>query len=209
MMRDKSGRGNHATQGTAAARPVYTESGGLQFLAFDGADDSLATGSVDFSGSDKMSVWAGVRKLSDAATGLLLELSADSAANNGSYAVFAPAGGGATKYDVRSKGSTAFVAAGTTSAAFNAPNTAVLSGLAGISNDQCVLRLNGVQESASAVDQGAGNYGAYPIYIGRRGGTSLPFNGNLYGLIVRGAASSALELADSEAYLAGKSGVML
>jgi len=33
--------GNHATQATGAARPTYTEGGGLAWLAFDGTDDSM------------------------------------------------------------------------------------------------------------------------------------------------------------------------
>ncbi|MEP6587127.1 MAG: hypothetical protein ABJA84_00015 [Polaromonas sp.] len=40
---DKSGRANHVSQATAAARPVYTEASGIKYLAFDGVDDGLAT----------------------------------------------------------------------------------------------------------------------------------------------------------------------
>lgn len=39
---DKSGNGNHLAQATVAARPVYTESGGLRFLLFDGVNDGIA-----------------------------------------------------------------------------------------------------------------------------------------------------------------------
>lgn len=39
---DKSGRGNHAVQATAAARPILRkESSGLHYLEFDGTDDFL------------------------------------------------------------------------------------------------------------------------------------------------------------------------
>ena len=41
LMLDKSGNGNHATQPTAEARPVYQAGGGLHWLEFDGVDDSL------------------------------------------------------------------------------------------------------------------------------------------------------------------------
>jgi hypothetical protein len=41
------------------------------YLAFDGVDDSFGTSSIDFSGTDEMTVFAGVSKLSDAALGCL------------------------------------------------------------------------------------------------------------------------------------------
>jgi hypothetical protein len=40
-----------------------------------------------------------------------------------------------------------------------------------------------------------------PIYLFRRGGTTLPFNGIFTGLIARGAQSSAAQLADGNAYI--------
>ena len=43
---DKSGNGNHATQGTASKRPTYTEGGGLSWLAFDGVDDNMEVADV-------------------------------------------------------------------------------------------------------------------------------------------------------------------
>ena len=41
---DKSGRGNHASQATAAARPVLQQDGGGKYyLSFDGVDDFIST----------------------------------------------------------------------------------------------------------------------------------------------------------------------
>ncbi|WP_156790606.1 hypothetical protein [Rhodobacter ferrooxidans] len=56
-------------------------------------------------------------------------------------------------------------------------------------------------------DQGTGTFGNHALYIGRRGGTSLPFNGRLYGLALRGASSTTSEIVKTERYLARKSGV--
>lgn len=42
-MADLSGNRNHATQATAAARPVLRQSGGLYYLEGDGVDDKLTT----------------------------------------------------------------------------------------------------------------------------------------------------------------------
>ena len=41
-MLDKSGNGNHLTQATAAARPLYQVSGSEKYLLFDGTDDILS-----------------------------------------------------------------------------------------------------------------------------------------------------------------------
>jgi hypothetical protein len=206
---DKSGRGNHATQATLAARPIYRiDAGGRPYLEFDGTDDSLATSAINFTATDKMSVFAGVRKLSDAAGASLVELSAAVVSNAGSFQMSAPAVA-AANYMFRSRGDGTQRDASDTDPAFAAPVTNVVTGSADISGDSVLLRVNGTQQAVSALDQGAGNYGNYPLYIGRRGGTSQPFNGWLYGLIVRGAASSAAQIANTERWLNRKTGVVL
>jgi hypothetical protein len=83
----------------------YDSSGFLPYLAFDGTDDSLLTNSVDFTATGKMTVWAGVRKLSDAAQGVVSELSATIASNNGSFLLTAP-NSAAANYNWSSKGTT-------------------------------------------------------------------------------------------------------
>jgi hypothetical protein len=200
LIRDKSGRGNHASQSSAASRPLLQQdSNGLYYLSFDGTDDGMATPSIDFTGTDKMTVWAGVRKLSDAAIGMVVELSASAGANNGVFYLSASASAGAN-YQLVSKGT---VLAAATPSGIAAPKTNVLTGICDISGDLCRVRVNGAATSATT-DQGTGNYGNYPLYIGRRAGTSLPFNGRIYQLIIRGAASNAGQIAATEAYVNAK-----
>jgi len=197
---DKSGRGNHATQSTGASRPtLQQDSNGLYYLSFDGTDDGMATPSIDFTGTDKVTVWAGVRKLSDAAIGMIVELSASAGANNGVFYLAAAASAGAN-YQLLSKGT---VLAAATLSGIAAPITNVLTGICAISGDLCTARVNGVATSV-ATDQGTGNYGNYPLYIGRRNNASLPFNGRIYQLIVRGAASNAGQIAATEAWCNSK-----
>jgi hypothetical protein len=204
---DKSGRGNHATQATSASRPVLKQdTNGKYYLFFDGVDDSLSTGSIDFTSTDKMTVFAGVRKLSDANQAIVVELSAALALNNGSFSMQAPSATPATNLFYFGSKGTAIGAVNATSAAFAAPKSAVMTGIASISTDQATLRINGAEAVTSAVDQGTGNYGNYPLFIGRRGGTSLPFNGHLYSLIVRGAQSSYSQIASAESYVNSKTG---
>jgi hypothetical protein len=205
---DKSGRGNHATQATATARPVLQQDGnGKYYLAFDGVDDSMATAAVNFTSTDKISVFAGVRKLVDI-TGILLELSANSNATNpGSIGVFAP-GGNTPTFDFRTTGTTELNGGKSTEAA---PVTRVLTSLHDIggttSATELAARVNGVEASLSYINgAGSGNFGNYPLYIGSRGGSSFHFNGRIYSLIVRGALSDAAQIAAAEAYVNSKTG---
>lgn len=202
---DKSGNGLHATQATVASQPVYQVDGtGRGFLLFDGVDDGLATATATPT-TDKLQVFAGVRKLSDAARGVVAELSVTNSTNAGTFSIEAPGSAAATSYSFRSRGSTAIV--GASASSFAAPLTSVLTGIGDIANDVTTLRVNGTQAATSATDQGTGNYLAYPIYIGRRGGTSMPYNGRLYGLIVRfGANLSAAQISQTEAWMNLKTG---
>lgn len=195
--------GNHATQSNSLSCPAYQiDSNGRGYLNFDGTDDSLATGTIT-PGTDKAQVFAGVRKLSDASQGQILELSASAAANNGAFDLISAAS--ANTYSFRSRGTVAAIATSATS--FASPTTNVLTGLGDIAADTSILRVNGAQAATSAVDQGTGNYLAYPAYIGRRGGTSLPFNGRIYSLICRfGPNLTADQIAQTETWVNARTG---
>jgi hypothetical protein len=179
----------------------YDTAGFPLYLRADGTDDYMLTNSIDFTATDKMTVWAGVRKLSDAARAILCELSATGASNNGSFTIDAPGFTPATdKYVFSSKGTVdAFGVA--TNLSLTAPVSNVLTGIGDISADICQLRANGAQVINVLTDQGSGNYGNYPLYLFRRGGTTLPFNGRCYGMIVRGAQSSTAQIEATETYL--------
>ena len=178
----------------------YDTSGFPLYLAFDGVDDSLATASVDFSATDKMSVFAGVRKLSDAADGMVYQMGDASALQSGAFELTAPGSSTVTKFQFLSRGTVNAIPF-TTSTTYNAPYTGVIAGLGDISGDAATLRINGAQIAQILTDQGTGNYGNYPLYIGRRAGTSLPYNGRLYSLIVRGASTNADQLARTETWV--------
>lgn len=179
----------------------YDTSGFTHYLTFDGVDDWMVTPSIDFTATDKMTVLAGVRKLSDAAQSVLVELST-SVANAGAFGIFAPASAAANY----SFGSTGSVFSNAVASGFAAPVTNVLACIGDISGDKATLRLNSVQAAQSVTDQGTGNYGNYPLYIGRRGGTTLPFNGRMYGLIVRGAQSNDAQIVACERFMNQRTG---
>ena len=178
----------------------------MPFLLCDGTDDGMVTPSWDLTSTDKVTVVAGVRKLSDAAAGTVFELSASIAANNGAFAAYAPpfASGG---FALWSKGTVLSSGAFTSTPA--SPSTQVLTGTAAIATDSAVLRLNGIQVATSATDQGTGNYGNYPLFLFRRGGTTLPFNGRFYGLTIIGASLSANDITVLERFTASKVGITI
>lgn len=200
--------GNHAFQPTSSARPMYRVVGGKPMLQFDGVGSWMQTNNIYFTYTDKMTVVAGVTKLSDAATGYVFELSTNSSSNTRAFRLVAPESNGAIKYAWSSVGS--FVAtASTTDTQLTAPHAAVISGAGNISGDSAILRVNGSQVAQSTGDQGTGNYGNYPLYIGARGGTTLRFNGYLSSLTIAGKLLSETDLRAVEQIAATKHGVTL
>lgn len=198
---DTSGNSKNATQGTGASKPILRQNAttGALYWEFDGSNDWLQTAAIDLSNTDKVTVFAGARKLSDAAVAVLAEFSADTNANAGSFYFTAPEVTGASgDFRFKSRGSTN--PSSVTSGAFLAPVSAVLTGIGDIVGDSAILRLNGSQVSNGTGNQGTGNFGNYPVYIGRRGGLTLPFNGHIYGLIVIGRTCTAAEIAAVEAF---------
>lgn len=174
----------------------------IGYLAFDGVDDGMVTGTIT-PGTDKVQVFAGVRKLSDAAQKIVAEMSATIASNDGAFALTAP-NSAAANYNFSSKGTTQTDNVVTT---YTAPITSVISGLGDIAGASNLIRVNGTQVGSTLTTQGTGNYLAYPLYIGRRGGSTLPYNGRLYSLIVRfGSNLTTGQTTSTEKWVNSKTG---
>ena len=185
---------------------TYDTVGFLPYLQFDGIDDSMSTGSIDFTATDKMTVWAGVRKQA-AGLGMIAELSASVSANNGTF--YFAANNGTNDYGVSLKGT---AQATYQPATYTNPITNVLSaafdiGAAAIA-DENKPRVNGVleQDNPTGADAGTGNFGNYALFIGARNNASLYFNGWLSSLIVRGAQSTQSQIEATESWVNGKTG---
>jgi hypothetical protein len=177
----------------------YNTAGFPLYLAFDGTDDSMSTSAIDFSAGDKMTVFAGVRALSDT-TGIIAELSATVNTNNGAFALLR----NISQYLLNSRGTTTISA--TEPGTYTQPDSAVLTGRADISAQIAAIKRNAGNEATNTASQGTGNYGNHSLFIGSRNNASLRFNGRLYSLIVRGAASNAAQIAAAEAWVNGKTG---
>ena len=196
--------GYHATAISNAARGIFRDEGGFRWIEYNGVNTAYQTPVLPAPGVDKAQVFAAVRKLSDAARGVAIELSPSIADNNGAFGIFSPNSAG-PDFAFESKGTTlqAAIASGIAS-----PASRVLSGPGDISGDLATLRVNGTQVAQNTGDQGAGNYnpdGTYALHYGSRTGTALFFEGNHYatlGPIVRFSAAnaSAAQIEAAEAY---------
>jgi hypothetical protein len=197
--------GNQAFQATGSSRPVLKIDGnGKYYLLFDGVDDGLSTNSINFTSTNEISVFAGIRKLSDVNPfAMVADLSAVGGVQNGSFCLMAPWDSAEQGYAFDNKGTLPSRVKVTN---LPAPRTNTITALASISGDLATLRVNGAQVAQSTADAGTGTYGNYPLFIGRRNNSILPFNGNIYSLIIVGKAVTATELSLTEAWVNGKTG---
>ena len=210
---DKSGNNNHAFATSSATRPILQRNAttGAYYLAFDGADDFLKTNNIDFTATDKVSLFAGLRLLSDSAS-ILLETSTNTGtlANTGSFNLITGLNVSVTGYTSGSRGSGSLVASGIAkSYTFVSPDNAVITSTHDILASLSTIRRNGIAGQNGTTSKGTGNFGNYPLFIGRRAGTSSPFNGRLYSLIGIGRLTTDSETIELEKAIAKNTGVTL
>lgn len=187
-IKDLSGRNNHANQPNATSRAtLITDPSGYKSLKFDGIDDGYVTQSINFTNTDKVTVIAAVRKLSDAGASMVAELSVNAQTNAGSFYVIAPIYAGANYAVLINNGVSA---PATTATGYTAPTSNVISArlnTKGVTRiEQIGMRVDGVLKGDTSALPTDGNFGSYPLFIGRRGGTVMPFNGQIYALLVIG-----------------------
>lgn len=189
-----------------------TEAGvtSLSYLGFDGVDDGMATSSIDFTATDKMTVFAGVRKLSDVIPGYIAEISINSQVTDGTFALSAPRFSAQKEYgfDVRGTALNNRVNRGYVAPLTNVIFVELKTTAANVS-DAVFSRINALPGSSPASAASAastGNFGNHSLFIGCRAGTSLPFNGNIYSLIIRGAATDEATITSTETWVNQRTG---
>jgi len=201
LILDKSGNGNNAIQAISNGyRPTYQDGE----LVFDGVDDYLYTASIDMSSSDNMFVGLGLTKSATASgTQVIVELSPSVNTEDGSFHL---RDNGAASDQFRSRG-TVLAASGGGRIALDTP--AITTVNSDISDVNITRWVNGSEVANVSNNQGTGNYGDWPLYLGSRAGTEQYYEGSLSQVIVRNSKSSTLERTSTESYLASKTGVTL
>jgi hypothetical protein len=199
---DKSGNGNHATQSNAAFQPTYQiDNEGNPNLTFSGSYTQLATRAIDFTATAQMMVGVGLHVVGSASAAAAIELGSDVNSVNGSFLFGAPSSTADHSLYLR----------GTSTIAARVDNVVdgddIMLGLFDISQAtkelELIPRLNRVQLSGSQItwtgtDAGTGNFGNLPLFIGARSGGTLPFQGKIYQVIVRGALTNASDITQTE-----------
>jgi len=200
--------GNHATQATAASRPILRQDANFKYyLEFDGVDDSLSTAAIDFTSTYKMSMFSGVYNNNDS-VGTVLQLSSVES-DPGSLFLRAP-GHAASTYGFAATGSVAQLSI-LTPASYPSPALSVLYAGYDLFPDNGVIsyKVNSSAETTvNTVTTGTSVFANRPLYIGSRS-SSIFLNGRIYSLIVRGALSTTQEITDTEQWVAEKTGVTL
>lgn len=182
-IKDLSGNNNHALQANSTSRAsLITDPSGYKSLKFDGIDDGYATQSINFTNTDEVTIIAAVKKERDSSAAILVELNITATIQTFSIAL--PNNANLNNMAFASRGTGANVV--NTAEGFLVGASKVISAEAKTSTNLNKLRLNGTLVGDVTTLQGATNYGNYPLYIGRRGGTSLPFSGQIYALLVIG-----------------------
>jgi hypothetical protein len=171
-------------------------------IQMDGIDDGMLTATADFTATDAVSICMGMRKLSDAAAGTLVEFGVNSGSTNGTFGILAPNSAAANiRFSTRGTASSDNVYS---NASVAAPVTSIVTAVGDISADANIIRKDGVQVSTLATDQGTGNYTSQIFYFGRRAGTAVPLNGMDRGGICIGRALTAAELSAVEAFVTNR-----
>ena len=189
---------------------VYDTVNFPQYLKYNGSNQFLSTASVDFTATAQMSVFAGARKLSDA-TGFIVESGQNSFTTNGTFSTLAGninTGTAYSGYSAVSRGTAA--ATYNSQSAFAAPITNTLNQRVDLTQTT-LFATNGLYVNSNAVtpqtttfSTSTGNFGNYAMYFGMRAGTSVPFNGQEYQMIIVGKTLTATQITSTETYVNSK-----
>lgn len=209
---DKSGNARTASQAGANAAPLLQQDAGSRYyLDFDGTDDSLATASASFAAADKLTAIYGFHPESTA-VGTICELGATSVTTNGTFGCFAN-NDAAGRLSVQARPTGAGDTVRSTANTYGNGVSTVVSAAIDLSQatnlNKIVVRINatgGLMTSGAEGADTASNFTSQPLFLGRRNSASVPYNGRLYGLIIRGVASSAGEIASAETWMNAKTG---
>lgn len=208
LMFDKSSNRNHVHQPALASRPILRQALGRNYLDFDGIDDFVISQSVvRMKSLSQVTVCVGVRRDIQTFYGHVAEMSSNLTGVNGAWAIFSPS---SARWEMRLKGNAAL--AQYQPMTYTAPIISVLSLVGDLTQasvaTKFIPRVNKVieQENVTGSTIGVGPFTDQLLYIGRRGGTTNPLDGRIYGLMFTGAALSGTTLTELEDWMNGKTG---
>jgi hypothetical protein len=180
----------------------------LHYISYDGVDDSYVSTTIT-PATDTMQLFAGVRKLGNG-TSIIAETGTSSTSTGAFYVVLEPTN---TRYAFAPRGAReGSVNDQANINDFAAPDNAVLTARVSLNaGTPAQMRRNrGAYQNSVNTTFGGGNFLPHPLYVGRRAGSTLPFNGRDYGIIVRWGPELATNKIEAiEDWLAEKIGIEL
>jgi len=197
---DKSGNGNNATQSTAGARPILTQSGALWYLDFDGVDDWLSVPET-VTGTSAHSVFMGIADNEVTSSNLMIYLRFGTDATSGGLRDFTNEAGLRVF-----NGSELYTGSPTRNGTYVSTHIAPASANV---TDNSFWR-DGVAASVSSSSSRVMDTNSNVANIGYAQATSAgnPMDMFLYSIIVV-VADKTSDRADVEAWVADKTGVTL
>jgi len=180
----------------------YDSTGFPTYIKPNGSNQFMVTNSINFSSTDKMTVWQGVRD-TNVSWGNILELSSTVNGSSGSFALYSYWGANWNKGFALNTGGAYGYRTIPVSPNLAKPDviSAQFSGNGNITTG-VLAKIDTVDATLNSTGSiGVGNFGTYPAYFYMRAGTSLPFNGHDYGSIARGAASTAAQITAGETWI--------
>ncbi|AHM03755.1 hypothetical protein roselon_01367 [Roseibacterium elongatum DSM 19469] len=216
-MLDLSGRGCHATQDDPAARPMYRRFGDIHSLEFDGLDDMLSTPGIDLTQTPQLGAFAGVRKPADI-FGPYVGQGDWTAGDLGAWDLAVGASFPGSTPVLRDTYRGGYRQMSDFNTVVGRPFSGQRDDVHGVYFDMSAtgqvakigLRINGAPPPTVALagDDATGpGFRNDPVVIGARNGSFATIC--LHGLVIRGASFTPSEIAQTEAYLALRSGVTL
>lgn len=178
----------------------YDASTGYPHLKFDGVDDSLVTGSIDWSVTSYMLFSAGV--LFNANTSNQTILSTGDGTNGTLEVRGFPTGAGTLGlYNISQSGTVSSPQA----SVLNAGKKHVATGIGDLTTPNTHVQCSEITLQSAAAPAGGGPYAANVLYIGSRG-SGLRLNGQVFSVVARGASTSAGDITSLEAWINAKTG---
>ncbi len=219
---DKSGNGKNATQGSTTKEPTYSAAraiNGRNVIDFDGTDNTIITSSIDFSGTDALTMFHlmenDTTSLSNNTFTVITELSAN--ANSYTTTFYniiyrcdgCSGGNGYNGFVVDTKGNVGSNGAGH-NVFFTDPMVYTVALDKGTTDPETKQYKNGAllsRQTGSASGNNTNNFGNHALYIGSRGGTGQYYNGAFGEIIIYPSALSTADRGDVEEYLGDKWGI--
>jgi hypothetical protein len=177
---DKSGRGNHATQSNATARPILRQdSSGFYYLEFDRVDDRLATASFNMASTAVTAAAAIIRSASGSAN--LFSFTTSSENENNSFVLWSCRAITANDMGIAGRVTTTRTAI---SAGQAVGTQQIIRASWDTSAPSMSLVLNKSQIASSDQSMGSGSFGNKPLTIGSTATGGNFYLGRLYGALI-------------------------